>query len=372
VTAPRVLISASNLHVGGGVQVAASFVNELAAMRSDGSAPSWLADSRIEVSSEVAVNLDPTTAASLPVKVIDTRPWSVPRWRLGQEKFDVSFAVFGPEYGWRRATRRIMGYADVTAVIPNPRGVVLPPKLRAKRALRARLSRQMARTADRLVVESTAFADAVRRAIPGLEAPIDVVPNCVSTAVLRAGAVGPPPGGHRPVRLLYVGRGYPHKNHEFLAALGSELGRLGHDVVFRVTLTEEEWRARSDEFRRRAKNLGLIKIEGLPAAHADVDAVIFPSLLEAFSATPLEGMALGRTVFAADRDFVRSVCGDGPEYFDPLDARATAAIVEAWLADRDRVDQRASEASHAVRNGLPGPRDRAEAYCDLIDWELLQ
>ena len=62
-----------------------------------------------------------------------------------------------------------------------------------------------------------------------------------------------------------------------------------------------------------------------------MDAIIFPSLLECFSATPLEAMAMEKPFFASDREFIRDVCSDYALYFDPEDPISAANVINDYL-----------------------------------------
>jgi glycosyltransferase involved in cell wall biosynthesis len=155
-----------------------------------------------------------------------------------------------------------------------------------------------------------------------------------------------------------------------LGRIGEELHKRGHGVQFVVTLSPEEWTRRSSLFKRHAVNLGPLRLDELPAAYAAADAVVFPSLLEAYSAAPLEGMVSGRLVFASDRAFVRTTCGSGVVYIDPRDPMAWADRLEEWLLRTNEVEARYLPYAAKTVGRLPGPRDRAAAYVNLIDVEL--
>ena len=172
------------------------------------------------------------------------------------------------------------------------------------------------------------------------------------------------------VRLGMMGAAYAHKNHDFLGELSRLLEwRYGIVTEILCTLTESEWQARSELFRRYAVNLGRISVRQCPEFYSSVDATVFPSLLEAASATPLEAMAMGSPLLASDRAFVRSMCGSAAIYFDPVDAEAAAATLAEALADHQLL------ATHRHRGSVlmdtwPTGRDRAIAYLDLVSSAL--
>ena len=89
-----------------------------------------------------------------------------------------------------------------------------------------------------------------------------------------------------------------------------------------IPLSEGEWAASSPQLRTCSTNLGIIPIQAVPSVYAAADAAIFPSLLEGFSAMPLEAMKVEKFVFASRRELISSVCRDGSVYIDPEDPTA--------------------------------------------------
>ncbi len=59
--------------------------------------------------------------------------------------------------------------------------------------------------------------------------------------------------------------------------------------------------------------------------------MFLPTLLETFSASYLEAMAMDVAVVTADMDFSREICGAAAEYFQPTSAEDVAnAILRLW------------------------------------------
>lgn len=76
---------------------------------------------------------------------------------------------------------------------------------------------------------------------------------------------------------------------------------------------------------------GRLTDEEITALYRHARALIFPSLYEGFGIPPLEAMALGCPVLAADIPPVREVCGDAALYFNPLDTSSIAAVMKTFL-----------------------------------------
>ena len=370
----RVLVDASNLHVGGGVQVAASFLDEVAGPASSSLVGQfdWLDSVTYEASTAVSNNVTARTRSRLNLLVVD-RSWrSVQRWVPGRDRFDVSFVVFGPEYGLSRARKRISGFADVTTVVQPPQSVQATGLYRRGRfEARKRVSRASFARQDALITESEEMKSALVALGRSPEA-VHVVPNTYN-------GVFDQPSRWLPVRvdrssgdtlLAYATRPYAHKNLDFLPLVRREFRRgTGESLRFAVTLTDQEWAARSATFQDACVNVGRLSVEQLPALYEACDGAIFPSLLEAFSVMPLEAMRMSRLVFASDRGFVRTVCGDTPVYINPLDPHATAQVIAEVLADPEQRHRHIASGT-ALVGSHPTPFDRARSYLAIIQQEL--
>ena len=357
----RVLVDASNLRTGGGIQVAASFIDEIHRLLRHDEGPRWLDATVLWPSPEVTANL--VEPVSLPTT--NTFPSAV---------VDVAFSIYGPRYRPPRAMRTIMGFADVTLVYERPESLPRPSlRYRARRLVRDALARRSFRAADLLVAETEAMKSRVVGALGVDPARIAVVPGGVNRAFLESPGSGPDrhtlPGVD--LTFCYVTRAYPHKNLGFLGSLGEQLSEThGIEVRTITTLRDDEWDGLDERTRHYCHNIGPVDIGAARSVYDMADAAIFPSLLESFSSNPLEAMASGIPLFASDRDFVRTVCGDIPFYFDPEDADSAASMVAlavrqgppSWMSRVDAGTRRVAM--------MPSAEERARAYLDLIDVQL--
>lgn len=370
---PRVLVDASNLRVGGIVQVGASLIDELTELRRDddvaGRHP-WLRQVVFHVSPQVHANL--TVDKDAREKSVTGRPWWHPAlWLRPRKDFDLQLVIFGPRYGWKRAPKTLVGIADVTSVYDWPRGVPPGPlQARLKRTVRTKVARWLFARESFLVSESAALIDAFQARVGFDPRRTAVVPNTVNRAVvdpaLRAELQqdlrsGLPPGA---VLLAYPARLYPHKNHALLPLVRERLEQRGVEARFVVTLTETEWQSMPERFRDACVNVGIVPVNVMAGIYQQSDAVFFPSLLESFSATPIEGLLLNGIVFASDRGFVRDVCGDRAVYFDPLDPDDAAEVLARVLCD-DAAVARLRKRAEEIGDELITPRDRALEFVRL-------
>lgn len=358
----RVLIDASNLHSGGGVQVAASFINELFSLAEP---PEWLDSATIRASTRVFDSLDDSVKPR--VQVVDAFPSM--RFLLPQNKpsFDVAFNVFGPTYRRREAKVEIAGLAD--PMIPAhyaPDEVLRELTTAAK--LRARAKRIRIKSYEMITVETEPFARAI--AASGVSRSlIHVVPNAASSVVLSHETSFGRDTDNTPFTFIYPARPYFHKNHHRIGPLLEALKQRGVKAQILVTLTEDEIAEIPDLNRAEVVPLGVLTQPQLAEAYDKADAVLFPSLLEVASATPLEAIGRGLPFFGSDRDFVRCQAGDAGWYFDPVNVESAADVIADALFQESemtsKIDLGLSESLE-----LPTAQQRASDYVRLIDSAL--
>jgi glycosyltransferase involved in cell wall biosynthesis len=129
--------------------------------------------------------------------------------------------------------------------------------------------------------------------------------------------------------LLYPARPWPHKNHDRLLEAFELLRRERPELSLVLTGGGHEGRTYPEGVEAR----GLVPGDELVSLYRRASALVFPSLYEGFSFPPLEAMACGCPVAAADSGSVAEVCGDGARLFDPTDPGAIAAAVDEVLRD---------------------------------------
>ena len=364
----KLLINCSNLHSGGGVQVATSVIGELTRLPS---LPSGLV---VWASKEVDANLrklgyDLTALSSY--EVVNSHGLNLLRSPLARrlQAFDAVFTVFGPLYVWNLSGINITGFAQPWIIYPaNEIDAAMGWRQRWLSRLKFGLQSLFFRRADHLVVELEHVRSGLLRRGIGSPASIHVVRNSLSSLYMTPGswqAVAVADAGPG-IKLGFVGRNYAHKNTRIFPAVIDQLRRShGIQASIYVTFTDEEWAACDDAFRAAVINVGPLFVAQCPTFYRRMDAVIFPSLLECFSATPLEAIAMEKPLFASDRPFNRDVCHEHAHYFDPLSpASAALAIAQVFLSGGPKPDALRAARDHAIN--FSSPKQRAEQYLALL------
>ncbi|KFI27070.1 group 1 glycosyl transferase [Haematobacter missouriensis] len=367
----RLLINASNLRVGGVVQVGISAIDEISRLGPEGMEISVLACEGVDRNLS-QIGCDTGAFARYRVRSVPGLSPFDPVLDEEIARADAVFTIFGPLYARRRPKVSVMGFAQPWIIYPKNdiyRGLspIAKAKSRLKYGVQAAILR---RNADHAIVEAGHVKEGLVARGLFRTGQVSVVSNCVSDIFRQ-------PELWRPValpvalrerkgwRIGFLGRDYPHKNLSILPDVARVL-RERHGIVvdFLVTLTEAEWQARSPEFRSAVTNVGPLDLAQCPSFYAGLDAAIFPSLLECFSVMPLEAMAMGLRVFASDRPFVRDICGPFARYFDPHAPEEAAACIAEGLATPPSEEER--EMIRAQGFAGMSPRERAESYLEII------
>jgi glycosyltransferase involved in cell wall biosynthesis len=89
----------------------------------------------------------------------------------------------------------------------------------------------------------------------------------------------------------------------------------------------------SDEYRRRVKLVGYVSSEEKQALVGGASVLCYPSRFEGFGLPPLEAMAAGVPVVAADTPAVVEVTGGAALISDPDEPREWSAAIESVLLD---------------------------------------
>ena len=371
----KVLVNATTLVKGGGIQVAASFIAESCR---DDMGIAWHYAISPQVAEELAsLGVDPSavtlfTASPTRDKVQRQQLYALEK-RLQP---DVVFSVFGPAYtkfrsphlcgvavGWVTHSTRL-----AFAALPNWLA-------RAKTFLTCVYKGFWLRYADRWVVEAESARDGMRRRIGVSPDNVDIVENSCA-AVFNAADLAPSrcPDSGEVLRLVYVSAYYPHKNIEFIPAVAEALRRKApdQDLEFIVTLPDDEsglQRLLADAAARGVsdciRNAGRVSLRQIIELYRDAHLCYMPSLLETFSATYPEAMALGRPIVTNDLDFAHANCGNAAVFAAPNDADAHADAILGLLRSSSDWDA-CIERGRARLAELPDARRKYELYVQAI------
>ncbi len=197
---------------------------------------------------------------------------------------------------------------------------------RAERLFRARTHEVSARRADAVIVNSQFVRRSVVERLGVPPERVHAIPLGIDHARLR-------PGGERRERfLLYPARPWRHKNHERLFEAFALLRRERPELELVLTGGGHEGRAVPPGVVVK----GLVSADELASLYRRAACLVFPSLYEGFGQPPLEAMACGCPVAAANIPAIAEACGDAAALFDPTEPEDIAAVVAGVLDAPER------------------------------------
>jgi glycosyltransferase involved in cell wall biosynthesis len=191
----------------------------------------------------------------------------------------------------------------------------------ARRSFRRIAYDRAARGATAVIVTSEFVRERALELLELEPSRVHVIPLAIDHTLFRPGEEEPEPF------VLYPARPWPHKNHtrlfEAFAALHETRPRL------RLVLTGGGLE-RLDPLPEGVESRGVVSPSELASLYRRAACLVYPSLYEGFGMPPLEAMASGCPVAAANAGAIPEVCGNAAVLFDPTDVDAIAAgILEA-------------------------------------------
>ena len=358
----KICINASNIHVGGALQVACSFLYEI-----------YHSDLRNEINLVVSSEVDEYLCNFCDVNefssycVKNTYGMSIFNLSLAKilNSYEVVFTIFGPLYTIGIKSKKVVGFAQAWIAYPKNEvfkriGVLKKIALKIKFFLQKNF---FLFNSDLIVVEAKHLVSALEK-LGFDKKKIFVVNNCVSRQYENFLAFDRRERSDN-FSIGLLSRDYVHKNLDFIAEVSYILKcKMDLDVDFYVTLSKKVCEGKSDFFKKWVHNYGEVKVQDGPLFYQRIDAVIFPSLLESFSVTPLEALACGKPLFASDRDFVKDVCLDYAYYFDPLDPKSAAEKIKEFLQSNSDEIFIFNAKRHALN--FSNARKRMEDYIGIL------
>ena len=135
---------------------------------------------------------------------------------------------------------------------------------------------------------------------------------------------------------LSVSSHYTHKNFEILIDIVRCLKRSHPDfkVRFVLTFTDKEMPV-PDKLKDAILFIGKVGVEECPYLYEQADIMFMPTLMECFTATYPEAMRMEVPIVTTNLDFARGLCGDAACYYSAVDADEAAKAVYRVATDKE-------------------------------------
>ena len=167
-------------------------------------------------------------------------------------------------------------------------------------------------------------------------------------------------------RLLTVSALYSHKNLEMIKKVVIELRARGYGRIrFVLTIPQEDYERVFGNAYSEVITVGPVPPVKCPSLYQECDAMFLPTLLECFSVSYPEAMAMMKPILTSDLDFAKTVCRDAALYFDPLDpVDICDRIVESMNPEvREQLIERGNRRLPSFNNA----KARAEALLSICE-----
>ena len=290
-------------------------------------------------------------------------------------EIDLVYTMAGPAYT-RFSCMHVMGisnpyisHVDAHTFLSTRSALKWPVDL-----MRTIYQSYYATVANRLVFQThTARDNFCRR----LKYPIQdtvVIPNAFDSQSFSH--VASPSLGN-PARVLVPAVAYPHKLLDQVPLIAAAYHDLpdARPAEFVLTLDQEsaEWasilkRAKQLNVSALVKTIGRYNYADAGRVFAQSDLVLSLSVLETFSATPLEAFASGRPFICADRPWSKEISREAAVYVEPRNPDSVARAVSGLIHD-EKLRAKLTDRGREILNTYDDQSARFSRITDMLEQE---
>jgi len=334
----KLMINASAIYKGGAEQVALSFIDECRKWNEN--------EYHVLLRDNLSKQIDRSQfPASFTFYDVEQRPGAgIGTYLKEMRRFnklekeirpDCVISTGGHGY-WRPRAPLAAGFNIPHFVYPeSPYFSTMKASKRVRWGLKKHIHFYFYGRSDALIVQTDDVNQRLKKQFP--ETPVFTVSNTVNSCFKNPESFPDklPPAIPGEQRLLTLSSWYPHKNIGVIRRLIDRYDEMGKDHIrFVLTLPEDDFRREFPEpYHRKIYNIGPVPIKECPSLYNECDIMFLPTLLECFSASYAEAMAMGKPILTSDLGFAHTVCQDAAVYFDPVDPVDIVEKIELVISD---------------------------------------
>lgn len=363
----KILINAGNIHGGGAVAIACSFISYL-------SYNNFKEKIGILVSTEVLRNLESMGIELSLFEAVIHADFNglralIEARKINFKEYSIVFTIFGPCYfKIPKNTKHIIGFAHPWIIYPKN---LASTQLNFFKRIITRFTnyiRTFFFNADIIIVE----LEHVQKGLNGIsnlkKIPVRIINSQVDPVYMNRNKwknLQIEDRGN--LKLGIISRNYPHKNIKILPEVKTLLhNKYNIKVDFYVTFSESEFNKMDKIFRDSIINVGELNLNQCPSFYNKMDGIIFPSLLECFSAVPIEAMYMKRPIFASDLHFIHDCCNDNAIYVEPLNPSDIAFKIMKYFNEPEALRSEKIERAFQYVSRYTNLNARGDAYMKCI------
>lgn len=341
----KVLVNATNIKVGGGLQVAVSVINSLL-VNPRGEDIYFVTSPQVYQQLSIPeAQLKNVLVCSFTFNNIICFIRNYKHLTQLEKKLniDVVFTVFGPSYWHPTKAKHLIGFANAWLVSPSSKAYSIFSRFaKWKQKIKNYILRKLLfKKGAVYVTETLDMQEQFCKMFNCEKSEISVVGNCISQHFFDSPSNNDKYGLHKIEKFKFVtiSHNYPHKNLKTIPIVARKLEKRGFDCIFVVTIDADEYAQLDSEFKKYTCNIGPIDIIDCKAVYQACDALYLPTLIECFTVSYLEAMASGILISTSDLPFARDICLDSAFYFDPYSAGDISRVLEVMLIEFYRNSQ---------------------------------
>lgn len=319
----KLLINASTLRVGGGIQVATSFFKYFDSLN----------DPRFDLLGLVSTEINDELCLNN-INVIEIKNASPAKLFKGrnsrklikevEEDYmpDIVYSIGYPSY-IKFNSIEIGRYTNPWEFYSELPWFLLSIKNKLKVYFRSKYRLMWARNADYIETQTTSARDAIAMKLKIDISKIFVIPNTINQAFLRLTEHELNNSFNEKI-IFCLAADHPHKNLKSIPRIAYEYKKLNTKFKCKFLLTLPPDSASLNSINEIAYrlgvndmilNLGTIDLKKCSEIYRQCSVVLQPSLLEVFSATYIEAMYFQRPLLVPDVVFARDICKKGARYY---------------------------------------------------------
>lgn len=370
----KILINCSNLKVGGGLQVAHSFLYEI----KNNTEHQFI----VILSDFLKYQINQTEFPdNFKFFHYSIKP-SALKAITGNDTFlseiedkyepDAVFSVFGPTY-WQPKAKHVCGFARPDYIFkdsPFFKQVSLFYKLKLQlmeffHMYDIRNNNEILITENKIVSDILALK--VTQPVFTVSNYYNQVFDDKSTWVKKYNLVE----DDETINLLTISANYPHKNLAIIKKVIPVLRSNFPELKFKFILTierEEFGITENDVLNENVQFLGKVAINQCPDLYSQSNFLFLPTLLECFSASYCEAMVMQKPILTSNLPFAKSICGNAAMYFNPLDEFDIANAIVHLYSDK-KVQQDLIDKGLQQLKTFDTAKERAAKYLNIISNE---
>ena len=154
---------------------------------------------------------------------------------------------------------------------------------------------------------------------------------------------------------------------QIIPKLINEIQNIDPELNFKVHISlKKEDLNFNDKYDSYINYLGNVPLNQLPSLYQQMDVLLMTSLLETFSTTYLEAMAMKVPIVASDMPFSRDICAEAALYCSPLKADEYAEkilLLHNNISVKNELIQKGEQNLKRFGTSM----DRTKKYIEIIE-----